>query len=152
MLEGTINLAEQYGSVPSEIYLAVGVYATADGGALNAALQLPGTLDSDGNLDAAEFLLVQLVTTYLEADFNTDGYVNQADLAQWLGDFGQNDDSDADGDGDSDGADFLIWQRQYGQSSIPGLTLLSAAVPEPGALVLGLVAGVLIAGSIRRHG
>ena len=41
------------------------------------------------------------------ADFDEDGDVDAADLAQWQGDLGLNGDSDADGDGDSDGAIFL---------------------------------------------
>ncbi|HEX6961099.1 MAG TPA: hypothetical protein VF175_04480, partial [Lacipirellula sp.] len=55
--------------------------------------------------------------------------VDSADLAQWKGDFGENDDSDADGDMDSDGGDFLIWQRNLGQM---GAVPAAAAVPEPG--------------------
>lgn len=63
----------------------------------------------DQNLDAV-----------LAADFNkSGGPVNAADLAQWSADYGVNGNSDADKDGDSDGADFLAWQRQFGQSPGP---------------------------------
>lgn len=63
-------------------------------------------------------------------DFNNDGMVDGADLAQWRGDFGDNPDSDADGDGDSDGADFLAWQRNLGTGvAVPA----TGAVPEPAA-------------------
>ena len=73
----------------------------------------------------------------LSSDFNGDGMVDGADLAQWRGDFGPTDDgSDADGDGDSDGADFLTWQRELGMTSA---TPVSAAVPEPSAWLLSLV-------------
>jgi hypothetical protein len=61
---------------------------------------------SDQNLDAG-----------LAADFDgSGGAVNAADLAAWRAAFGTNANADADGDGDSDGADFLVWQQQVGQS------------------------------------
>jgi hypothetical protein len=72
-----------------------------------------------------------------QGDFNNDGMVDGADLAQWSGDFGVNDDSDADADGDSDGADFLAWQRGFGTTSA---TATAAPVPEPAAWLLGIVA------------
>ncbi len=52
MLEGKINLAQELGSVPGVVYLAVGRYATADGGALVA--QCPAG-NADANLDGAEY-------------------------------------------------------------------------------------------------
>jgi hypothetical protein len=79
---------------------------------------------------------------FLEADFNQDHYVDAADLAQWESDYGVNADSDADGDGDSDGKDFLIWQRQLGQSSLP--LAAAQAVPEPAAALLILGAWPLL--------
>lgn len=63
-------------------------------------------------------------------DFNGDGAVDGADLAQWAGDFGMNGDSDADGDGDTDGADFILWQQHVGQRSPINAT------PEPGGALL----------------
>ena len=52
-LEGSIDLAEAFGSVPSCLYLAVAAYQTADGGAL--AMQGPAG-NGDGNVDPAEFV------------------------------------------------------------------------------------------------
>ncbi len=81
---------------------------------------------------------------FLEADFNQDHYVNGLDLAQWQGDYGLNDESDADSDGDSDGRDFLVWQRQFGQSTLPPLMANSTAtVPEPTGLLLATLLGGL---------
>jgi len=68
------------------------------------------------------------------ADFDNDGDVDGADLAQWRGDFGQNALSDADDDGDSDGADFLQWQRQLG-SPLPAIPAADA-VSEPASATL----------------
>ena len=73
-----------------------------------------------------------VITNPLTADFNADGDVDAADLAQWQGDFGINGDSDADNDGDTDGADFLAWQRNFGATSLSA----STAVPEPSSLLL----------------
>jgi amidase len=75
------------------------------------------------------------------ADFNFDGAVDAADLAQWQGDFGQNADSDADNDNDSDGADFLAWQRHF-NSAPPALTIADP-IPEPAALLLALATLIL---------
>jgi hypothetical protein len=54
------------------------------------------------------------------ADFNDSGSVNGADLTAWRSAFGANANGDADGDGDSDGNDFVVWQRQLGQSGGDG--------------------------------
>ncbi len=70
---------------------------------------------------------------YLRGDFTRDGFVDEFDLAKWQGDFAHNGDADADGDGDSDGKDFLIWQRQFGASTILST---STAIPEPASLLL----------------
>jgi T5SS/PEP-CTERM-associated repeat protein len=58
--------------------------------------------------------VVLTVLPAFTADFDEDGDVDAADLAQWQGDFGPSSLSDADNDGDSDGDDFLAWQRQLG--------------------------------------
>lgn len=82
--------------------------------------------------------LVQLVVVnapIYSADFNLDGNVDGADLAQWHGDFGEpgNGDSDADNDGDSDGVDFLAWQQQFG--SVP-IMPAAGSVPEPTSVAM----------------
>ena len=71
----------------------------------------------------------------IAGDFDGDGDVDGADLAQWESDYGVNGTSDADGDGDSDGADFLAWQRNFGF----GVLSASATVPEPTSLALILL-------------
>jgi hypothetical protein len=63
VLEGTIDLSQLYPSsgsmiatadIPTTIYVAAAEYATANGGALVAATQVPPTTNNDGNLDATE--------------------------------------------------------------------------------------------------
>ncbi len=112
-----------------------------------------GTITVSSSSMAAENSLVEIfvnfevVAGFLEADFNQDTFVDDADLAQWEDDYGVNGDSDADNDGDSDGDDFLIWQQQYGMS-----TAFSAVqvVPEPSTVSLGLGL-VLLWGRFKRR-
>jgi hypothetical protein len=80
------------------------------------------------------------------ADFNGDLVVDAQDLAAWSGDFGLNAESDADADLDSDGADFVIWQRELGQSSSAPLTV---AVPEPAGATLAALAWLSVVAAVR---
>lgn len=90
----------------------------------------------------------ETVAPSFTADFNSDGFVNGADLAFWKTGFGKatgavRADGDADSDGDVDGSDFLAWQKQFGSGSV---TAAAAAVPEPAAAVLvafGIVGGLM---------
>ena len=82
------------------------------------------------------------------SDFNADGLVSGGDLAAWQSGFGHDGMThaagDANGDGTVNGSDFLNWQRGYRSTT----AATSAAVPEPTALLLALVAGCA---SIRRR-
>ncbi len=57
---------------------------------------------------------------YNPADFNEDTFVNAADLTQWKSAFGLNANGDANGDNRTDGADFLLWQRNFGRDICDG--------------------------------
>jgi hypothetical protein len=81
------------------------------------------------------------------ADFNGDGAVDRDDLQLWSEGYGQiaskrGELADADGNGQVDGRDMLIWQRQLGKSteSVPSRRLALTAVPEPGTMLLGMIA------------
>ena len=91
--------------------------------------------DLAGNLYLVNFFNSDIfrIDTGFAADFDNNGVVDQLDLTQWQGDFGQNDQSDADGDGDSDGADFIAWQRQFDPN---GAAPVSTAVPEPASAAI----------------
>lgn len=90
--------------------------------------------DVGNNQDYAIAWWGAAAATVAQGDFNNDIVVDSADLSQWAGDFGVNDDSDADDDGDSDGTDFLIWQQNFGLggASVPA----AGPVPEPAAYLL----------------
>ncbi|WP_428308625.1 matrixin family metalloprotease [Lacipirellula sp.] len=73
----------------------------------------------------------------LQADFDQNHAVNAADLAVWKNGFGATSGAtsatgDANRDGRVDGADFLIWQREVGNSAVAPAT----SVPEPSAFML----------------
>jgi hypothetical protein len=71
------------------------------------------------------------------ADFNGSNSVNAADLAVIKANFGANPSTfatgDVDGNGRTDGADFLLYQRQFGVT-LPATAF--QAVPEPTSLVI----------------
>ena len=73
-LEGTIDLAAVFGSVPTNIYLCSAAYQTADGGALSG--QCPA--GSGPDIDTNEFLCIP---TAALRDFNTDGKFDRIDPA-----------------------------------------------------------------------
>ena len=55
VLEGTINLVEELGTMPARVYLAMAPYPTANGTALLHAWQVPASINGDGNVDAGEY-------------------------------------------------------------------------------------------------
>ncbi len=59
-LEGTLNLAGEFGTVPAGVYVAAARYGTGDAGAL--AGQVPAG-NGDANLDASEYVLCPLAAT-----------------------------------------------------------------------------------------
>jgi len=88
---------------------------------------------------AGQARIAAVYAPWATADFNRDGRVDGADLAQWQDDFGTSAFSDADGDGDSDGEDFLAWQRQFAPDSA---SPQQRSVPEPSPVALVAVGAV----------
>ena len=85
----------------------------------------------------------QLAADLLEADFNADALVDRFDLDRWGRSFGLDDLGDATADGQSHGADYLLWQQQFGQVPTPPLPP-ATAIPEPTSLTLQiLLIGIL---------
>lgn len=81
MLEGTLNLAEQYGTVPATICLAMGPYPTSDGSALLNASQVPVSQNGNGDIDANEYVCFQ---TIRKGDVNNDWLVDFSDIAPFV--------------------------------------------------------------------
>jgi hypothetical protein len=95
-----------------------------------------------------------VVSDFLAADFNEDGAVNATDLNDhWKIGFGTasgaaKTNGDANADGAVDGADYLIWQRQFGTT--PADVAISA-VPEPTSAVMALLAIAIGSAASRRR-
>jgi hypothetical protein len=94
-------------------------------------------------------LLTLAYTTPPNADFDSDGFVNGADLEIWRSHFGAQEvdraHGDADGDGDVDGADVLAWQ----QGLSGGSPTMQAPEPNSAAIVAGCAASALAFGAKR---
>jgi hypothetical protein len=92
VLEGTINLVGELGSLPEAIRLAVGAYTNSDGGTLVPGAQVPGSLDTDGNLESNEWIVVDLCTLTPEgccpADVNGDTELDVLDFLDFIDSFG----------------------------------------------------------------
>ncbi|MEM1186734.1 MAG: carbohydrate binding domain-containing protein [Planctomycetota bacterium] len=88
VLEGVIDLASELGGVPATIALAVGSYATNDGGALDPTQQVPQSLDGDGQLDSDEYAVIDTCLLGLGGccfgDFDGDSIVTFFDLLAYL--------------------------------------------------------------------
>ncbi|MCA9310204.1 MAG: hypothetical protein KDA21_03305, partial [Phycisphaerales bacterium] len=110
VLEGTMDLAAAFGSMPAQVYLAVGVYQTQDGGTLLSGFQVPPTVNGDGNIDAAEYVAVDIASITVSppgpcspGDADGNGMVNFDDLNEVLGHWGQSVSAFTSGDVDGNG-------------------------------------------------
>lgn len=98
--------------------------------------------DSDGHKGIFRYALTQDIP-FVVGDFDTDGQVNHTDLAQWGSGFGYVRSSDANLDGFVDGADFLIWQQEFGNSETVGATNVPELSSLTSAAILMFVAGMV---------
>jgi hypothetical protein len=126
-LEGTIDLAGEFGSLPSSIWLAAAQYPTSEGTSLKWQTQVPASTNSDGNIDANEYIEVNLCAVTVDhapADLNKDCAIDLADLdvfttclagpgAGFAPTCPADTDADLDNDGDSDLADYAQFQQAY---------------------------------------
>ena len=70
IVEGTLNIATEFGSLPPTLYLAVGVYGTNN--AENLYKQCPGAVVANANIEATEFVAYTLPTMLLAGDNDSD--------------------------------------------------------------------------------
>ncbi len=140
VLEGTINLTDEFGGVPTELYLAVGVYESHDGGLLLSGAQLPGSTNDDGNLDGVEFYLLKITA----GDANFDGEVSLADLNRIGANFGQAGTwtaGDFNGDGQVTLVDLNALGANFGfDHTAAGAAGAPPSVPEPASGVVLVMA------------
>lgn len=155
VLEGVIDLAGEFGSMPTQVYLAVGAFATANGGALVPSQQVPASVNANGTLDASEYMLFKIVAG--AGDYNRDGHVDNADYLVFRSSFGSQSDVRADGNGNGvvDVADYTIWRKFSGTAA--GFTLVpmglagAAAVPEPAMPMPLFFGAVLVTTAARKR-
>lgn len=162
---GTLSITQPYLADAGDVFLQTGGTLNLNTSAatdlidslfINGLSQRAGTYGAVGS--GAQFTtslitgtgLLQVQTFVLQGDFNADNVVNAADLAVWRTGFGVDATGDADLDGDTDGADFLVWQRNIGQTN-PAVAATNA-VPEPGAVLLLAAACLALVAARRRAG
>ncbi|QDU89282.1 hypothetical protein Pla175_26710 [Pirellulimonas nuda] len=112
---------------------------------LSGATFFDGDNDNDGDVDADDLAIFNLG---LAGDYNNDGAVDAADYTVWrdtLG--GASIPNETASPGVVDAADYNAWRANFGAPPAP---VVGAAVPEPTALVLIALTGVL-AGLLRRN-
>jgi len=126
VLEGTVDLAAYLGAVPERLAIAVGPYATGNGGSLQPAGQAPASVNANGTLDAAEFVTVEICAitvpeagagagTCCTADLDGNGSVDAADLGTLLSAWGSaNAAADLNGSGTVDAADLAAMLGSWG--------------------------------------
>jgi hypothetical protein len=101
-------------------------------------------------------ILTKLPAGVLPGDFDQDGHVTQTDYGFWKAGFGISGvathlQGDANGDGRVDAADYTIWRDELGQTGATGGSGAEAttAVPEPGTLLLTVIAMISMAFGVR---
>ncbi len=82
-LEGTIDLAAEFGSLPTHVWLALAPYQTNDGGALAPGGQIPASTNGNSTLDAAEFARFDIIV-FVPGDTNCDGAIDFFDIDPFL--------------------------------------------------------------------
>ncbi len=79
--EGVISLASETGSLPENIFIALGVYQSPDGGSLTD--QLPSTTNGDGDIQLDEFFIFPLSTSPA-GDVTGDGITDILDVVRMV--------------------------------------------------------------------
>jgi len=91
VLEGTIDLVGEFGSLPASVWLAAAPYTNPDGGALVHSSQVPASVNGNGTIDAAEYVEIFMCdldpASCCAADFNHDGFVTGEDFDEFVGAF-----------------------------------------------------------------
>lgn len=123
---------------------AVGTWGGVGSGATNISALLSGT----------GILQVSTVASLgLPGDFNGNLVVDAADYTVWRDHLGAADESSLNGNGNGlngvDQADYDLWKANFGDTPGSG-AVGAAAVPEPATGLLLLIAGVCVAGRVRR--
>jgi hypothetical protein len=91
VLEGTINLRTEFGTLPQSIRVAVLSFPTANGTNVVNSLQVPPAITSNTTVEANEYIevpLCQLTNTCCPADFDGSGFLDSDDFIMFVSAFG----------------------------------------------------------------
>jgi autotransporter-associated beta strand protein len=156
-LDGTLNVVvpEGFVATPGSSYQIL--TSTTGVAGQFTGLTWNGSNSWTAQYGAKSVTLVAGASAGFASDFDLDGDVDSADLNRWKTNFGlatggTKELGDATGDGIVNGADYLVWQRQFG-SSVTSATSAAAAVPEPatsGTAILAAICSGLIPRRPRR--
>ena len=105
----------------------------------------PGNGNPYWNRDLDLFVQFFNVPDGLEGDYNENGSVDAADYTIWRNNLGTNFDLPNRGQGITgpvSGLDYDMWKSNFGSGDPGSGAVAGAAVPEPGSLILCLLAGV----------
>jgi hypothetical protein len=95
VLEGTLDIGVEFGSIPDQVHLGVLSFGSPDGSTLNPTNQVGVTLDGDGNYEANEYVVVDLCTLMdsgcCAADLTGEGDLNFLDVSAFLSAFANQD-------------------------------------------------------------
>lgn len=84
-----------------------------------------------------------------DADYNDDGDIDGADFLLWQRQFGTSvtafSGADGNGNGVVDAPDLALWKTGFGSATATG-QIAATAVPEPGSILLGGLTGLLLIG------
>jgi hypothetical protein len=84
VLEGVVDLPAVFGKTPPTVFVASGRFLTPNGGSLAPQLQLPPTLDNDGNIQFYEWIEISLANSLIPGDMNFDGSVDLLDVFPFI--------------------------------------------------------------------
>ncbi len=141
VLEGAVNLRALLGlgaldDLPESVWVAGVAFQTDDNGVLLTSLQAPATVNSDGNVDAGEFMEITLCdlrpggcpdVNTCSADFDDNGAVDLGDFGVFgaafgsvSGDANYNPDADFDGNGAVNLGDFGVFGAEFNRDDCLG--------------------------------
>ena len=154
-LNGTLDVSLLSGFIPEAGDSFTVLTAGSITGAFSA-VELP--LLSDGLVWNVNRSSTAVTLAVALADYNRNGVVDAADYVLWRKTFGQTGTgllADGNGDNEVDHEDYSIWRSHFGNTAGTATgsgSLAPAAVPEPSAAWLLLIAGFLAAARCRIRG
>jgi hypothetical protein len=136
--DGAVNLTRE--GYEGTVIPLMGTHLRVAGPATSGFSRPMGTRRLITDLDVLAVSQVSQFEEFLlppASDFNGDWNVDAQDLLRWTSAVDGEATADANLDGVTDGADFLVWQRQFGWDAAAGV----ASVPEPSliAMTVGLL-------------